>query len=257
MSKKYFNGQGKIYLGQRDANGNPLVMKYVGNAPEFKFSLEESTQEHKESTSGLRLTDLRLSTELKAGCNMTLEQLDADNLNLMLFGVSGTQATSAVTGETIEGSTTPAVGDIYLLDSQNIAALVIKDSSGSPKTLVAGTNYSADTNAGQIELLDVTTGGPYTGPLKADYTRTGATTYTKLFAAGAVEYWLRFVGVNTAVSGNPPVIVDLYRVRLSPAQEIALINDDVAKFPLEGSVLADATKTAAGVFGQFGRIILL
>jgi hypothetical protein len=257
MSKQYFNGQGKIYLGTRDANGNPLIMKYVGNAPEFKFSLDEKVSEHKESTSGLRLTDVRLTTELTAGASMTLEQLDADNLNLLLFGTTAAQATSAVTGEAIHGSTTPAVGDIYLLDSFNIAALVVKDSTGAPKTLTSGTNYSADLKSGQIELLDITTGGPYTGPLTADYTRATATQITKLFGTSAVEYWLRFVGKNTVVSGSPEVMVDLYRVRLSPTKDMALINDDVAQFALEGSVLADSTKTQAGDFGQFGRLVML
>jgi hypothetical protein len=257
MAKQYLNGQGKIYVGTRDTSGNPLVMKYVGNAPNFSFSLEESVVEHKESTSGQRLTDLRLTTELKAGVAMTLEQLDADNLNLLLFGATAAQAATAVTGEAIQGSTSVAVGDIYLLDSMNIAALVVKDSTGSPKTLTSGTNYSADLKTGQIEILDLTTGGPFVGPLTCDYTRATATNITKLFGTAAQEYWLRFAGKNTAVSGSPEIIVDLYRVRLSPAAEVALINDEVAQFALEGSVLADDTKTAAGAFGQFGRIVLL
>jgi hypothetical protein len=53
------------------------------------------------------------------------------------------------------------------------------------------------------------------------------------------------------------VIVDLYRCRLSPASDVSLINDEVAQFPITGSVLADDEKTTAGDFGQFGRMILL
>ncbi len=257
MAKQYFNGQGKIYIGARDSNGNALAMKYLGNSPEFKFALEEEILEHKESTSGLRLTDVRLTTELKASTSMTLEQLDTDNLNLMLFGATNTQATSAVTAEVLLGSTTPAVGDTYLFASQNVAAVVIKDSTGSPKTLVNGTNYEVNTATGQITILDLTTGAPFVGPLKADYTRTGATVQTKLFGSAAIEYWLRFAGVNTAVSGSPAVMVDLYRVRLSPTAEMGLITDDVAQFALAGSVLADQTKTQAGAFGQFGRMVML
>jgi hypothetical protein len=257
MAKQYFNGQGKIYIAERDSGGNPLAMKYVGNAPAFNFGLEESTLEHKESTSGLRLTDLRLTTELKASVNMTMEQIDADNMNLLLFGTTSAQAISAVTDEGIQGSTTIAVGDIFMVDSVNIAALVVTDSTGSPKTLVSGTNYTADLKSGQIEILDITTGGAFTGPLKATYTRATATNITKMFGTAAKEYWVRFVGKNTAVSGSPDVVVDIYRVRLSPTQEMALINDDVAQFQLEGAVLADDTKTQAGVYGQFGRVIML
>ena len=256
MAKQYFNGQGKIYIGTRDSNGKSLNMKYVGNAPEFKFMLDEKVLEHKESTSGQKLTDVRLTTELTASATMTLEQLDADNLNLLLFGAQVTQATTAVTAETIAGSSTLAVGNIYLLDSQNIADLVITDSTGSPKTLTANTNYSVDLKSGMVTLLDVTTGGAFVGPLKAAYTRAGATVATKLFATAAVEYWVRFDGVNVAVSGSPKVILDLYRVRLSPTKEMGLITDEIGQFPLEGSILADDTKTQAGDFGQFGRMIL-
>jgi hypothetical protein len=168
-----------------------------------------------------------------------------------------TQSNSAVTAEVLNGSTTPAVDDTYLLASQNVAALVIKDSTGSPKTLTLGTNYDNNLATGQITMLDITTGGPFVGPLKADYTRAVATTQNKLLSAGAIEYWLRFAGVNTAVSGSPAVMVDLYRVRLSPTKDMGLITDDIAKFALEGSVLADTTKTQAGAFGQFGRVVML
>lgn len=257
MAKQYFNGQGKIFIGERDSDGNPGSMKFLGNCPEFKFALEESVLEHKESTSGQRLTDVRLTTELKASTSLSMEQLDLDNLNLLLFGATVTQSTAAVTDAEVAGSDTLAVGDIYLLADQNIASLVVKDSTGVPVTLTAGVNYEADLSSGQIELLDLTTGGPFVGPLTVSYTRTAETKRTKMFGTAAKEYWVRFSGVNTAVSGSPKVIVDLYRVRLSPTQEMGLITEELAAFNLEGSVLADTTKSAAGDFGQFGRMVLL
>lgn len=254
MALQYFNGQGKIYIGTRDVDGNAQAMRYVGNAPNFKFSLEESVSEHKESYSGQRLTDVRLTTELKASTEMVLEQIDTDNLNLMLFGTTVSQAGTAVTAYALEGSATPAVGHVYLLADQDVDTVVITDSTGSPKTLTPGTNYELDAEAGMITMLDITTGGAFTGPLKAAYNRT-ALSRTKMFGTAAVEYWLRFVGLNTAVSGSPKVIVDLYRVRMSPAAEVGLINDDVAQFTLSGAVLMDATKTLASDWGQFGRVI--
>lgn len=254
MALQYFNGQGKVYLGTRDADGNAQAMLWVGNAPAFKFGLEETVTEHKESYSGSRLTDVRLTTEIKSTVEMTLEQLDANNLNVMLFGTSVSQASGSVSAYALEGSATPAVGQVYLFSDQDVSSVVITDSTGTPKTLTSGTNYELDAKAGMITMLDITTGGAFVGPLNAAYTR-AAVTRTKLFGSAAVEYWVRFVGLNTAVSGSPKVIVDLYRARLSPAQEVGLITDDIAQFVLQGSVLADTTKTAAGDFGQFGRMI--
>ncbi len=56
----YFSGQGRVYIGARDSNGNPLGLNFVGNVPELKVSLSVETLEHQESTSGQRLTDLQL-----------------------------------------------------------------------------------------------------------------------------------------------------------------------------------------------------
>lgn len=252
----YFNGQGKVYLGLRDAGGNPLALKWVGNTPKFEITLNEDVLEHKESYSGNRLTDVRLTRELTAGVSLTLEDLSADNLNLLLWGASVTQGTSAVTNDAISGATI-AVGETYLLDDQDVAALVITDSTGSPKTLTLGTNYETNLKTGQITLLDLATGGPFVGPLKATYTRTGAVKRVKMFGAAAQEYWVRFEGKNIAVAGAPAVMVDVYRARLSPATNFGLITEELAQYELAGSLLADPTKTAASDFGQFGRVVLL
>ncbi|PZP63952.1 MAG: hypothetical protein DI596_02300, partial [Azospira oryzae] len=56
----YFSGQGRVYIGARDALGNPQGLAYVGNVPELKVSLSVETLEHQESVSGQRLTDLQL-----------------------------------------------------------------------------------------------------------------------------------------------------------------------------------------------------
>ena len=56
----YFSGQGRVWIGERSAQGEPMGLKYVGNVPELKVSLSVDTLEHQESVSGQRLTDLQL-----------------------------------------------------------------------------------------------------------------------------------------------------------------------------------------------------
>ena len=56
----YFSGQGRVFIGARDANGNPQGLTFVGNVPDLKVSLSVETLEHQESQSGQRLTDLQL-----------------------------------------------------------------------------------------------------------------------------------------------------------------------------------------------------
>ena len=55
----YFSGQGRVFIGARDNNGNPQGLVYVGNVPDLKVSLSVETLEHQESQSGQRLTDLQ------------------------------------------------------------------------------------------------------------------------------------------------------------------------------------------------------
>ena len=94
------------------------------------------------------------------------------------------------------------MGDILVFAKRNLSAVVIKDSTGTPKTLVANTNYKLNAKAGHIELLDITTGGPYVQPFKIDYTP-GASTEVGLFTAGSMEYFFRFEGLNTADANEP------------------------------------------------------
>lgn len=254
MADIFFRGQGRVFLGLRDASGNPKNLRYLGNIPELKMALEVGTIEHKESWSGQALTDYRLDVSKKAGCDMTLENFSKENLALAFRGAANAvSAGTAITGEVLGGgSTTAVVGDILVFAKRNASIVTIKDSTGTPKVLTNNVNYKLNAIGGHIELLDTTTGGPFVQPFKADYTP-GISSEVGMFTAGSLEYFLRFEGLNTAAS-NAPVIVDLYRVILDPAKDMSMITDDLAKFALSGSVLMDTSRSSAGLLGQFGAV---
>jgi hypothetical protein len=247
----YFSGQGRVYIAQRDNNGNPLALRWVGNVPDLKVTLNIDTLEHKESYSGQRLTDLQLIRGKDGEFSCTLEEISVENLELSLFGVTASVTSGNVTGETLP--TGIAAGETRLLANQFVASVVIKDSSGTPKTLPA-TQYTVHANQGAITFVDITTGGPYTQPFKVDYSYGGAKR-TAMFRSAQPEVWVRFDGVNLA-NGNSPVIVDLYRVVINPTKDLSLIGEDLQRFELSGRVLADLTKPETGALGQFGRMIM-
>lgn len=257
MDFEYFSGQGKLFIGARNSSGMPLAMRWVGDVADYMFSAEPDVLEAKENYSGQRQTVVRIERELKMTMKGSLRQINHENLKLLTRGDTVAQTAGSVTAEAISPATgTLAIGDVFLLAAQDVSAVTIKDSTGTPITLTADVDYVLDAKAGQIELLDVTTNGPFTLPLKADYTK-AAISRVKMYTAANVEYWSRFVGLNTAVSGYPKVIVDIYRNRMDPGKDFSLISDDLNSFELTGSCLADATKTASSDFGQFGRIIKL
>lgn len=246
-----FSGQGKISLHTR-VGGVAQGGLLLGNTPNFKISLATTVDEHIEAQSGNRLADGRLQKSNKVDVSFDLENWTKENLALGLYGTVNAQGTGTVTAESLAAAVT--AGQLVLFAKQNVSSLVIKDSTGSPKTLPVG-QYTANLKAGSAVLDDITTGGPYTQPFKADYAY-GDANSVSLFTQTIPERWLRFEGVNTA-NNNDPVVVDIYRVALDPFTDLDLINDSFAKFPMKGGALVDSTKPAGGTLGQFGRIILM
>lgn len=246
----YFSGQGRVYLADRDANGNPLDLRWVGNVPDLKISLKVDKKSHKESHSGQRLTDFELVTGKEGELSCTLEDFSKDNLKLVVYGAHASVTSGSVTNEAFAAGV--VAGSMRLLANQFVSSVVITDSSGTPKTLDTA-QYKVHASQGAVEFLDITTDGPYVQPFKAAYTK-GAAVRTAMFKTAQPQLWLRFDGINTA-DQNKRVIVDLYKVSIDPTKDLSLIGDDLQKFELSGMVLADTSKEPDGELGQFGRII--
>lgn len=245
----YFSGQGRVYLAGRDANGNPLALRWVGNVPDLKVSLNVETIEHKESYSGQRLTDLQLIKGKDGEFSCSLEEISIENLELSLYGTTSSVTAGSVTDEALP--TGVAANESRLLAHQIVSGVVIQDSATTPATLTEGTHYKVHAAQGAIEFLNVT---GFTQPFKVDYDY-GAAKTIAMFRSAQPEVWLRFDGINTADS-NRPVILDLYRVAINPTKDLSLISDELQRFELSGRVLADATKASDAQLGQFGRLIM-
>lgn len=248
---QYFSGQGIVYVADRDSSGNILTYKDVGNVPALKVSLSTDVQDHKESRTGNRLTDFRLITQNKARVTITLEKFTKSNLRLLLYGTESSNAsTTSVTNETLNASVTAvAVGDVYFTKYPNISSFTVR---ANVTSLTQNTDYSIDAASGRITILSITNMGS-TGTLNVNYTA-AAYESVVLFKDANKERALRFVGLNTADS-NRQVLVELYRVIFDPAQNLDIINDELAKFEVEGSVLVDTNRFSDATLGGFGRVI--
>lgn len=248
----FYKGQGRCYLVARDGSGNPGVMSYLGKTDNgVKVGLGTSTETRKESESGQALVDLRYETEKNVTVEFALREIDLDVWAKVMRGLKSTIAAGTVTAEVLP---TIAVGDYVRTAKPKISSVVMKDSTGTPKTLVAGTNYSIqDANAGSIKILDLTSGGPYVAPYKLDYSNALATNLNLLTQA-SVEYWFRFEGLNT-LNGNALTLVELYRVQFDPPAEFEIKGEAPALLSISGSALYDESKVSDTVLGQFGRIV--
>lgn len=246
-----FLGQGKVFVGLRLGSGLPDIMKWLGNAPKFELALEEDVVERNESFSGSRLPNRRATRSRKGTLNITFDEYTDNNMALALVGSKTTVAAGAAqVGINLAATlVNPAVvGDTLIIPGKNLSAVAIKDSTGAPKTLTLNTNYSLDAFAGSIDILDLTAGGPYVMPLKADFTA-GQRVVIGAFKTATPEVYVRLNGINT--DSGKRCIVDVFRSRLSPPRSISLIGDDFIDFELTGSVLADLTRLTADPDGQF------
>ena len=245
----YASFQGRVYLGKRDAMGNPIEVRSPGNVAELKLSLKTDVLEHYESQTGQRTLDHRMVKQKSATVNLTIEEFTKENLALALYGNFVTGAAGTVTGEPL-GGVAPVIGDRYFLAHPKVSTLVVTDSATTPATLALGTNYTAETDFGALQFLEIT---GFTAPFKASYAF-GVATEIGIFTQPLPERYLRLEGLNTA-QGNAKVLVELYRVAFDPLKEISFISDEYNKFEMEGSLLADSSKPFDATLGQFGRIV--
>ena len=236
---RYFSGQGVVLLARRTPQGLPMGFVPVGNVPALKISVATSSLEHKESHSGQRGTDLRLTTETKCSLSMTMENFIPENLALVSRGIVTQISNGTAANVTVLGY----LGRISIFPHLRVSAVVVKNGAS---TLSAGTDYTLNSEAGSIKLANTITGFTDGTALTVDYTYETQSVVDGL-STGAEELFMRFEGLNTAQE-QKPVNVEVFKISTDPFKELDLIADGVQSFVLEGSVLADNTRTVGSKY---------
>lgn len=242
-SSNYLSGQGVLLLATKDATtGEPNSgFRAVGNVSALSIGNETSEFEHKESQSGVRAVDLTLVTEISVNVNFTMESLISENLALALKGAAADVAMGSVTDEAVTG-----YHDLWTaLDRISVSSVVVTD-TGAITTYVLDTDYELDAAAGAIRALS--TGAiTDTQALLVDYSYAAQETVDALTLSANPIRWARFHGLNTVDSDNP-VVVDIFRLEVTPLAELALIQDEIAQMAIEATALSDATRSSGSKF---------
>lgn len=244
--------QGPAFWANRDANGEPIApFKWFGNAPAFELGLSTEVLTHKESYSGLRATDARITTELNANVTITVDDFKETNLELATYGEGSTLAGSGVVDESVLTGV-PEVNVLYGVKSTGrVSGFSLKDNG----VAISTATYTSDAS-GIFQFNDVT---GLTGPITASYTN-AASRQVGVFKSAAPEIYTRLYGKNTATSVGTDferMIVDIFKNRLDPAETIGLISDEFNQLTLNGSALTDPTRAQSDPEGQFARFIYL
>ena len=251
---KYWSLQGTVDLFDR-VNGEPRDGAWLGDCSSIEYNPEPQKEDFKENWSGARTVGLSMFQGVQATLAITMHNINSRNMELMFGGDLVAQAVDAVTDKVISGAT-PVVGQTFLLGAFDVNAVTIEDSTaGMPKTLTLGVNYTLEAKTGRGQLIELTTGGPFAGPLKASFTP-GTVKYVKMLTNTEREKWIHISSRNTAVVGQPRMAFDFYLAKLLPSS-VQFINESRGEGVLNCTLLGDPTKQADGDLGIFGRAVML
>lgn len=249
----YWSLQGEFNLHEI-VSGMPGAGFWVGDCSSIEYSATPEIQKFKESHTGTRGTGLSLDQGAEAQLSITLHNVNTKQLTLLLGGDTQAQDTTAVVDELLIA--TPEVGQVLLLGALDVSAVVIKDSTPvTPKILTAGTNYTVNAKTGVVKIINLTTDGPFVGPLTKSFTP-GVVTYVKMLTNTQRQWWARFNGINTAQGLNHVWVGDWYKFETTPGS-LQLINESRGEAVLTGTIYPDPTKQADDVWGLYGRMAII
>ena len=98
--ENYMYGAGALYIMLDDID---VAFRHVGNVPTFTYTSEVTTEQHKQSMSGIKSTDFEFVTEITATCTAVLEEVTPENMQLFVLGsmADNTDGNAEIAGLTL------------------------------------------------------------------------------------------------------------------------------------------------------------
>jgi hypothetical protein len=254
---RHFYGHGQSWIFPRTAggevDGTVATALSLPEVDSIEINLETEKVEHVSKRDALASVNLSVVKMVKGVGKLVCSQFSMDLLSLYLFGTKSTVsggAKSAIAFPTgiVQNAIVPFPQDITNLSTFTS----IVDSNGSPATLVNGTDYEVDNQAGVIKFLTVS---GFTQPFKLNGTQDAGSEVAGI-SQRVQERWLRHKAINIADSDNYGVL-DVYRIQIDPASSWQLLTDgnEVAKYEIGFQVLKDTTKSTSDTGGQYFRYV--
>jgi len=225
-----FLGSGRVYVNRKVGSVYQGFVP-IGNAT--KFEIKENSEKKERISKDKANYGSALNTvfiKKPAEINITLDDLDKDNLALVFLG--NTSAVSVAGSTVIDEAATGYKDKIFQTAKRKISSVVLTDAAGTT-TYVLNTDY-AITDA-ELGLIKVLTAGAITDgqALKIDYTYGGKT--SNKVAGGTnsnIIMKVLFDGVNQA--DQTKAEVNVWEAVLSPQSGVDFLADDFTSLELSG-----------------------
>lgn len=238
-----YQGRGRFIL-RPIGGGRPFEL---GNVTSFTESIEidrQSRQDYTTAAGGeLDVTERVSSFTFEATCN----DISPRNIAAAFLANAEQLGAQEISGELIDSWPGTRLGFRYIPDPDQ--AITVATDEETPVTLVEGEDY--DRTPHGIRIKDEPENIIYEDEntaikLKVTYNRNPQYLIQALAAAQQL-YELRWEGLN-AVDGGNPLHATYFRVKLSPTSGFQRHGgDDFAELTLSGTVLADDSRTGAGL----------
>jgi hypothetical protein len=227
--QKSYIGVGKVLARPYGSTGR---LRYVGNVSKLGLKQKLDTKKQKDYTRSGGGTLARIDRLDSVEAAMTWLSFSAENWALACAGVMAPVVGGTVAAEVVKGyldSTVPLANPP--------SAITTVTNSAATTTYAAGTDYEKSASGIYIPpnstIIDA-------ADLKVTYTY-GAYSRVEGVMQASTVLELLFEGLNEADS-NKPVLVNLWRVSVPSADEIALIGDDFGKSDFSSELLKDPNK---------------
>lgn len=238
FDSKYFRGQGKLFLGARDAAGNPVGLTFIGDLTSAEITPQVERDEVIENVTGSGGVGASWIRRSAFQIAIVMRSIRKDHLAAALQGQLVDKASSDVTDE----EHTAILGAFSRLEHTNVSNVEITDEEGNV-TYVAGEDYVLYPAEGMIEWL---ADGDISDEEAVLVTYDYAAQYHVPSSPNNEPKYLVFAGKNTA-DGDRSVRCEAYRVKLDPAA-VSMITESSADIPLNGVVELDALRPAGDQF---------
>jgi hypothetical protein len=254
----YNLGRGILYFQPTGTS----AWRDLGNCTAYTISTTSETLQHFSSRSGLKTLDKEVTLSRTTTSSFTLDELNDENLSLFFSGGKASHTNVAVAGFTIF-SMIPAddleLGRWYdIVNASGERAydvdttdLALATSNVSPVSLVAGTDYTLDSEMGRVFILSTSTkvataisgDEAITAVLTAEATASDVHE-VQVLTASAVQGKLKFIANNPANDGAKREYTS-HSVNLKADGDLALIGEEYTNLGFTCALEADATADSA------------
>lgn len=238
FESRYFSGQGKVYLADRDANGAPTGLTFIGDVADASLTPNVATAEVIENVTGAGGIGSSFTKSVEFTFSMNMRSIKAEHLALALQASNTVKASASVTTELH----TVKLGKFSKLEHVKASTVVVTGTGGTP-TYVKDTDYVEHLDGGMIEWLS---GGTVTEDLAVEIDYDYADQHHIKSNPINTEKYLVFDGINRA-DNSKSTRCEIYKIKLDPSV-LSLIQDEHAEIPISGRVLLDSLRAAGDEF---------